>query len=406
VEVAFDARYLRTTATDVLPQGGIGRYSLHLLRNLVALDEDLRLTLLVPAGNRRPILEGKAGGRVREVPVAAPAHGLRSLLGLARRVDLSPFDLYHGPFNVLPVGLPCPAVATVHDVMWLSDPALCMRHHLNRRASAAYFRFGIGHALRNARRILTVSDASRAEIERVAPRTRGRVRVTPNGVATGFGPLAPERALAATADLVPAGVPFVLTVGQGSPYKNQHRAVLAFLRAFRTRPDVRLVLVRRFHRRGDDAMRRLLATPAARARVVQVPSTSDEQLHGLYSRARIFLFPSLAEGFGLPLLEALACGVPAVTSNAPALAEVAGDAALQVDPRDVEALAEALARLDSDDPLRRRLARRGRQRAAAFTWRGCAERTLGAYREVLGQPAAVHAGAGGDALPLARVARI
>jgi len=382
MRIAIDARYVHTTDCEVVPAGGVGRYAFELIRNLLALDADLHLTLIVPAGNVRPVVETGLRGRVREIPYAAPPHSLRTLFRLSRQIRLDGVDVFHSPFNVLPRGLSCPAVTTVHDMMWLAAPELAASFWPKRLLTGSYYRYGIGRALRHSAQLLTVSEASREAILHAFPDLRGRVTVTHNGVGSEFGPMSSVEAEQATAPLLPLGSEFVLCVGQGSPYKNHLRAIEAFMLAFADQPNVRLVLVRRFSRL-DRAMNRMLAQKTARERLVLLPEVSQAQLHGLYCRARALLFPSLMEGFGLPLIEAMACGTPVVTSDRGAMKEIVGDAAMLVDPHSVASIAEGLRRLDREPALRGALIANGRARAKEFSWRRTAEKTLEVYRRAV-----------------------
>lgn len=384
MKLVLDARYLKTTGTEVVRRGGVDRYTYEIATRLIELDSDIRLTLFVPPGNKRPIIEGAAGRRVREIRVASAPHSLSTLLRLARHVPLDA-DLFHSPFNVLPRGLPCAAVTTVHDVMWLQDPRYISSFALKRLVTGTYYRVGIFQALRLSDRILTVSEATKRAITAIRPELSGRIRVTPNGADPFFHPIDRAEAETATERLVPRGTRFVLVVGNLSPHKNHLRAIEAFLRAYANDPTVRLVVVRRF-RRLDFGMSTLARRADVRERVIFLPVVSDIELRALYNRALVLLFPSLAEGFGIPPLEAMACRTPVVTSNVSSLPEVVGDAAVQVDPRSVEAIAAGLERLRTDEALRRILVERGVARARGFTWDACARGTLACYQELLASP--------------------
>jgi len=156
--------------------------------------------------------------------------------------------------------------------------------------------------------------------------------------------------------------------------------VQAFLRAFADRPEYRMVLVRR-PAAADRRLERLLATPAARERVLRVPTVKPQVLNALYNRARIVLHPSYYEGFGLPLVEAMAAGTPLVSSSVSSMPEIVGPAGLLVSPGDLGALARALVALDRDELLRARLSAAGRERLALFDWEAAAKATLDVYRE-------------------------
>jgi alpha-1,3-rhamnosyl/mannosyltransferase len=174
----------------------------------------------------------------------------------------------------------------------------------------------------------------------------------------------------------------VLTVGQGLPYKNHLNAVRGFLEAFGDRPDYRMVLVRRVV--GEDkALQVLLRSPQAQAQVRAVPYVTPTVLNALYNAARIVLHPSYYEGFGLPLLEAMATSTPLVTSNLSSMPEVAGPAALLVSPANYRAIAEALVTLDRDSALREKLIAEGHTQLERFSWSNCAKATLAVYRELV-----------------------
>jgi alpha-1,3-rhamnosyl/mannosyltransferase len=383
MRVAIDARYIRTTGSEIHPEGGIGRYTYELIRNLIELDPGLELTLIAPAQNRRPILHGSAAARVREIRYGAPPHTLRTLLALPRQIRLGDIDLFHSPFNVLPIGLPHRAVTTIHDMMWIDDPKLAANFWPKRLVTGAYYRFAMTNAIRRSAHILTVSEASKRAICRRFPDKRDNVTVTYHGVGEEFVRMPTEAAERITQKFVPPGTPFVLCVGQGSPYKNHARAIEAFVQAFADRPQVKLVLVRRFTR-FDPTLRRYLAEKEMRDRLIVLPKIDEAELRALYSRALVLLFPSLCEGFGMPPLEAMACETPVVVSDREALAEICGEAALKVDPLSVRAIAAALRRITADGELRAELVARGRAHSRAFQWRHCAKATLDVYRKVAG----------------------
>jgi glycosyltransferase involved in cell wall biosynthesis len=379
MHITLDARYLDSRPGSTYAGGGVALYVAKLMEQLRAQEPSLRLRLVVRPGGS-PLCPDDP--RVEEVPFDAPAQSVQTLATLSRRVPTHDTDLFHAPANVLPFGLRCPTVATVHDLMWLTDPRLCAPFPLKRWLTGAYYQAGIRHALSHATRLLTVSQASADAIARFAPARAADVRVTHNALDPFFSPTPLPEAEALTADIVPPNTPFVLVVGQGAPYKNHLRAVQAFAHALGGDPNWKLVLIRRFSRIDRD-MTRLLNTPAIARQVIARPQIKREALRALYSRAAVFLFPSLCEGFGLPLLEAMACGAPVVTSTHPAPVEVTADAALHADPTSVEDIAGAL-RLLADDPSRRLdLKARGLQRAQTFSWADTARKTLAVYHEAL-----------------------
>jgi glycosyltransferase involved in cell wall biosynthesis len=315
---------------------GIGTYIRGLLGGLVALGGEDEYVAFAPAD--APIPSG-----VEHVVIDAPHYSFRELLVVGRAADRARLDVFHAPHYVVPFTR-VPMVVTVHDLIHLHQP---MRNPL----APLYARTMIRRAVKHARRVLTVTNAVKVQLERELGATN--VQVTPNGVA------APS-----TANHQPPTANSFLYVGNDKPHKN----VDALIAALALVPDKRLVLV-------GAAFERF----RGRERVEVRGFVSDDELSSLYRSAIALVMPSLEEGFGLPALEAMAHGTATITSNDPALVEVTGDAALHVDARDVRALADAMLLVARDGQLRARLGAAGSERARRFTWSRCAAATRDAY---------------------------
>lgn len=316
---------------------GIGTYIRGLLQETVNASGDTyvafapeRLAHLLPAG-------------VEHVAIDAPHYSIREIVVLGRAADRAGIDLLHAPHYVVPFTR-VPFVVTIHDLIHLRHPNPLAR---------MYARQMIGRAVRRSRRVLTVSEAVKREIVATFGCSDEHVVVTPNGVGAPF--VAQGRA---------AEGRYFLYVGNDKPHKNVD------------------VLVEAFAQIGGASLV-LTGAPFERFRardgVIVTGFVDDEELAALYRGAMALVMPSREEGFGLPALEAMACGCAVITSNAPALVEITGDAALHVQP-DADALRDAMWRMASDDALRRSLASRGIERAKNFTWTRCAELTSGVYR--------------------------
>lgn len=374
----IDARYLGPTSS------GIGRYTENVIDQLLEVDDAIRLELIT-LPNLIPGAVERHPDRVGLQHYAAEPNSLRTRFAMTRKLDFGGIDLFHSPFNILPSGLPCPAVFTLHDIMWLLDADFCTDVLWRKIVTGTFYKQMIPRSVADADQILTVSHHSREAIEEYFPKTSGRVHVSYNAVDPFFYPVDPdddEEGWTAIEEYLERDTPFALIVGQASPYKNHPGAVAGFLEAFRDDPDVHLVMVRRLSRTTDARMNELLNDPALKGRVHQLSHVSGVQLRALYSLARFFLFPSLYEGFGLPALEAMACGTPVVTSEFGAMSEVGGEAALKVDPRDPSSIAEALRAL-GDDGLWETCRQAGLERAAHFTWENCARSVLDAYHAAI-----------------------
>jgi len=351
--------------------GGLERYAASLARALVALDGSERFEMfLTPRG--RAALADLAGPRVRLnampnnsrwyfVPVGLPWAALRARL-----------DVLHATFGLAPWCPGSAVVLTIHDLCPDVHPAFFPA------PVRARVRWLLRQGAARADWIVTPSRAAQEELTEHYGVPAERVTVIPHGVEPALVDLAAPLAAGDARALATLPAEFVLYVGRFHARKNLPRLLAAMARLRERRGEaVPLVLVGR-----DMWTERALMAEVARLGLtgsVHFPGyLSDGALAHCYRRARAFAFPSLHEGFGMPVLEAMAHGVPVLSSNRSCLPEVCGDAAVLVDPTDAEAIADGLDRLLGDEALRADLAARGPAHAAAFTW----ERSAIAHREV------------------------
>jgi glycosyltransferase involved in cell wall biosynthesis len=298
--------------------------------------------------------------------------------GLPRQVRRLEIDVLHCPIPLAPRGSPIPLVVTVHDAMQWDHPDWFPR-------MTRIYGVLLAAALRRATRVLTPSTESRRRLLAALDLDPERVDVTPYGVDERFSPGPPSPAI-----LKDLGVPqpYLFTVGTFQPRKNLEATLGAFERLADAGADHHLVVA---GARGwsDDGLVARLERARWRSRIHLVGRVSDDSLVTLYRGADCFVFPSRGEGFGLPPLEAMACGTPVVASRASSIPEVVGDAGLLVDPDEVAEIAGALERVVGSPSIRAELVRRGRERALGFTWARCAELTVAAYRRALGEDGTV-----------------
>lgn len=358
MRVALDAR----KAYD----GGIGRYIRSLSAAMLELDPGLELVLLLP-----PAMPGWLGDhpRVSRVDHASRLYGVGELWKTGRVLRGLDVDLVHEPHYTLPFGLPCPTVVTIHDLIHWHFP-----EYLPNPAARRYARWMIRSAARRADRVITVSEVSRRDLTELAGADPDRVRAIPLGVDPAFAGAGPEEVAEARRELGIDGG-YILYVGALKPHKNPDVLVRAFRDA--SIPDATLLLV------GGTPSASLLEAAGTEmidtGRIRFVATLTDAHLVGLYAGARVVVLPSRYEGFGLPVLEAMAAGAPAVVSRAGSIPEVGGDAVVYVPPGEAGPLADALASLWSDRDRRSDLAARGRERARGFTWAETARRTREVY---------------------------
>ena len=365
--VILDAR----TATDHFP--GIGRYVISLAGALQRVASDLDLTLL-----RDPVAVAQrlTLPALHHLDCAVSPFSLaqqwrvRSVLRRARAM------LYHSPYYLMPYRPGVPAVFTCHDQIPLIFP------EYYRARQRLIYRFAHQLALNTARQTIAVSQSTKDDLRRFFHVNPDRIVVVHEGVDAHFQP--PSRA---EIDQVRAtyALPdrYLLYFGSNKPHKNVPQLIEAFAKSGSSDQgsDIRLVIAGHWDERYPEA-KQTVKRLGLKDSVRFIGPVKDADLPALYGDAEVFVFPSQYEGFGLPVLEAMACGAPVICSNRSSLPEVAGNAAVLIDPHDVSALAAALDEVGHDANLRVNLAQRSLEQAAQFTWEKAAQQTLDVYRAV------------------------
>jgi len=348
---------------------GTEQYSVQLLEALGALDRQNDYRLYFNA-RHRPDLRLPANFRVRSIPFPR----LWTHARLSVEMLTAPPDLLFVPAHVVPLAHPR-SVVTIHDLGYRAFPGA--HPWRSRQYLEASTRWSAGVA----RRVIVPSEATARDLLAAYGTPRARIAIIPHGYGSRFRPL-PEAAVAAGLARLGIAPPYILAVGTLQPRKNLVRTLAAFERLVARGLPHHLVLV---GRRGwlSDPIFAALGSPTspARGRVHLTGYLADDDLPIVYNGAAALAFPSLYEGFGLPALEALACGLPTLTSNTTSLPEVVGDAALIVDPLDTDAIADGLWRLLTDGGLRAELRARGLERARVFSWARAAAATLATLEE-------------------------
>lgn len=380
LEIAFDARMLHYR------RAGIGHYSISLLRALSQLsgEEGLRVQVLQMRSDAEPAVRDP---RFRRVPMLTPPHHRfeQPVLG-AELLRLRPRPaLIHSPDFVPPLYRRMPAVANIQDLAFLLFPGMTLLTDESKRYYGQVYR-----AAESSEALIALSNSARDDIVSLLGVKPEKVAVIPAAAGPQFKPPAdlPEAQRQAAREFglpTPQEGGYVLFVGTVEPRKNLPALLEAYrmlLDAGRAKPAPVLAvagqegwLSERAHARIDEL--------GLRRHVQLLGGVSDASLVRLYQGARAFAMPSIYEGFGLPVLEAMQSGVPVVSSNAGSLAEVAGDAALLVAPGDVEGWAAALECVLLDEAEANRLREAGLEQAGRFSWERAARETLGLYRKVI-----------------------
>jgi alpha-1,3-rhamnosyl/mannosyltransferase len=374
----LDAR----TVTPHFP--GIGRYVANLAPALAAqLADDERLVVL-HAPEAREHLAGLSGSNVRLVATEISPFALNQQVQMPRLLrSLHAVDLYHSTYYLMPYSLRLRTVLTFYDLIPLQHPET-----VSRRARSL-FQITMSMALRVSTHIVSISEAARGDLLARFQLPPASVTTTPLAADGRFRPQPPEEiARVRAAYNLPDEM--VLFVGINKPHKNLVRLVEAFGKLQQEGTTASLVLAGPWDDRYPEAQEAAakVANKKLRTegRVRLLGPVADDDLPALYAAAAVFVLPSLYEGFGLPLLEAMACGTVAACSNTSSLAEIAGDAALTFDPLDADAIAVTLRQLLGDGSARQDRTALALARAAQFTWSKTAAQTLAVYRDVVGRP--------------------
>lgn len=368
--IGIDARKL----TDF----GIGTYIQNLLPALGRIDRDNRYFVFARPEHRDRLTA--LPENFEFVAEQAPVYSIRELIRLPWRALRCKLDLFHATHYVLPYLLPCRAVVSIHDIIHLLYP-----EYLPNRFAHFYARTMIRHSLSSGDRIIASSQNTKSDLLETFDIDGAKIRVVYLGVPPRFRQRVPDSEAKLT--LARLGIPerYVLFVGNPKPHKNLTNVVKAFARAQKlVESDATLVCV---GDHGDQAFRvqQQAEQLGISDRLLLVGRTSSEDLPAVYQRAKLFVYPTLYEGFGFPVVEAMASSVPVVTSNTSALKEVAEGYADLVDPLDVESMAKAIAHCLNDEEHCQALAKLGLRRAEDFRWERTARKTLAIYRRVLGE---------------------
>jgi glycosyltransferase involved in cell wall biosynthesis len=361
---------------------GIGRYTHELVKTLAKLttksiQPQYRLFVAGAGKNFAPTLPGPnftwCPTRLTERWLARLWYRLR--LPLWIETWTGSLDLFHAPDFFLPPAKPgTPTIVTVHDLSFVREPATTMpgmEAHLNK---------WVPNSVRRADHVIAVSETTRQDLIELYQTPPEKITTLYHGVTSEFQPVKSPTLLSTLRQKYNLGdSPFVLSVGTIQPRKNYTRLVQAFAQIDKS---FSLVIVGSKGWHYDEIFAEV-AKHGLEKRVHFSGFVADADLSALYSAASLFVYPSLYEGFGLPALEAMACGTPVVVSNQSSLPEVVGEAGLLVDPYDADALATAMSQVLSDTTLQQQLAKAGQEQAKKFTWERMGTKLLKLYQQIL-----------------------
>ena len=382
------SHYILDARTAIPHFPGIGRY----VSNLASA-----MAPQLTAGEELTFLESQSAEPADASAPDSQAEGAFQLPGKSIIASATPFDirqqwripsllkrlqadngaLYHSPYYLMPYRTGLPTLLTFYDIIPLKFPnAVPARARL-------FFRLAATLALRAADHVVAISDAARSDLVKYFSVPASKISVTPLAAGARYRPQ-PSAEIARVRHQYRLPESFLLYLGINKPHKNLPALVDAYAQTASPHMPP-LVIAGAWDSRYPQARERAARRQLADA-VRFLGSVDERDLPALYSAATLFIFPSLYEGFGLPILEAMACGTPVACSNTPSMTEVAGDAALYFDPLSVTGIRDAMIELIEDGRQRARRAEQGLTRARRYSWQATAAATLRCYREMLGLP--------------------
>ena len=383
------SRFILDARTAVPHFPGIGRYVSNLASALAPqLTAGEELTFLAspstagPAKTKIPASQAEEAFQLPGKSIIAPAapFDIRQqwrIPSLLKRLRADGTALYHSPYYLMPYRTGLPTLLTFYDIIPLKFPKTVPAR------ARLFFRLAATLALRAADRVVTISDAARQDLTSYFRVPASRVTVTPLAAGARYRPQ-PSAEIARVRRQYNLPESFILYLGINKPHKNLPALIDAYAQS--ASPHMPPLVIagawdNRYPQPKQHAARRELGDA-----VRFLGPVTERDLPALYTAATLFVFPSLYEGFGLPVLEAMACGTPVACSNTPSLTEVAGAAALYFDPLSVPEIRDAIIELSEDGRQRARRAEQGLARARRYSWQATAAATLRCYRELLGLP--------------------
>ena len=378
MRIGIDARFLTH------PQrGGFKTYTENLIAALATVDDTNEYILYIDRSPENYTLPNPANFRYKVISNQMAIFGMpfREQISLPYHASHDNLDLLHSLCLTAPLRLNCPSVVTIHDVIWLfryhRKPSSLHRYLINR-----YFRLISPIAAKNASAIITVSEFSKESIHDFLKINPDRIFVTYEAVNSNFRKIVDIQMIDQIRRKHGLTSDYILAIGSSDPRKN----IMTLIKAYESLPGILLEKYQLAIIGTDQGVKQLLSQQAYGQEKVRRFSILDQVSNGdllcLYNGASLFVFPSFNEGFGLPLLEAMACGTPCVAANNSSIPEVVGDAAILVNPANMRGLSEIIAKVLSDDNLKNELSLKGLRRAKYFSWERCAKETISVYEQV------------------------
>jgi len=375
MRIAIDARMVAE------PLSGPGRYAINIVRSLAALDQENQYLILQ---NRRLHKRITTAKNFRTIWVSYPPLSLRGVFLLQSLLKREKIDIFHSLYFLAPVGPKFLRLITLHDLAALRFPNFFQgRGFFVRIYAKAFTRVFIPVSAIYAKKIITVSRTAKEDIIQWKPELEKKIKVIYEAVDPIFKNTADSNAIQNARDKFKLNRKVILYIGNTRPYKNLPRLIHAYSLLCKGNDSCYQLVIGVSDSRNMPLLRKLSKRYGLLKSTVFINNLTDEEIVALMNLAEIFVFPSLTESFGLPPLEAMACGTPVVASKAGSLPEVLGDAALIVNPENEEEIARGIKQVLTDKRLREGLIKKGLERVKLFSWEKTAQETLEVYKAVM-----------------------
>lgn len=361
----------------MIDKTGIGQYIKNLIFNLAKIDKANHYTLFLNKVQQENYIDTWKNDNFEKRFIRSPIFTIKEQIEFPFRLVLKNIDVFHSPHFILPLLYPLKYIVTIHDLIPIIFP-----EELTSKRAKIYYRSMLFSATQRANKIIAVSNYTKKDIVNICNIPPIKIEVVYEGVNDCYRPIKDKRILDHIKKKFGIDREFLLYVGLSKPHKNLVRLIKAFkILRKNIRLDLKLVIAGKIDPRYPE-VRKIVDKLGLREDVIFTDFVSDQDLVLLYNAAKAFVFPSLYEGFGLPPLEAMACGTPVVSSKVASLAEVLGDAAVVFHPLDIHDMADKVYQVVSDENLRKQLSEKGVRWVKRFSWEKCARETLKIYEKV------------------------
>jgi len=364
---------------------GIGRFGVNILKELAHIDNSNEYIIYKNTQMRHLIVNKP---NFIEKVIDVPRFTIREQIVLPRMLKKDKLDVLYCLHNVLPIFYNGKSIVTIHDIMAIAFPWFYSAFpFVKRYIGLYYFKLFVKLSVKKANKVIVTSKHTRKEVMQYLNLSEDKVKICPEAADVIFRPIKDDNLLNNVLEKYKIHKPFILYAGNFKPYKNLRNLIRAYnllnvARGFIPRKGLPELVMAGGDKKYGPLLKEFTQKKGLEEKINFIGYVNQDDLPVLMNGALLFVFPSIYEGFGLPPLEAMACGTPVITSNISSLPEVVDDSAVLVDPYDTKEIANAIERVLVDKELREKLISKGLERVKLFSWEKCARETLKVYEEV------------------------